>query len=71
MLSPQSLTVRHACRVQACLDIDRARGALLGTFVGDAVGMPFEGAEPVVSTVALEMRARRVLARGRTPMTRR
>jgi poly(ADP-ribose) glycohydrolase ARH3 len=26
--------------------IDRARGALLGTFVGDALGMPFEGAPP-------------------------
>ncbi len=26
--------------------IDRARGALLGTFVGDALGMPFEGAAP-------------------------
>lgn len=25
---------------------DRARGALLGTFVGDAVGMPYEGAHP-------------------------
>jgi poly(ADP-ribose) glycohydrolase ARH3 len=25
-------------------EIDRARGALLGTFVGDALGMPFEGA---------------------------
>ena len=27
-------------------EIDRARGALLGTFVGDALGMPFEGAAP-------------------------
>ncbi|MBA2581349.1 MAG: ADP-ribosylglycohydrolase family protein [Thermoleophilaceae bacterium] len=27
-------------------EIDRARGALLGTFVGDALGMPFEGAPP-------------------------
>ena len=26
--------------------LDRARGALLGTFVGDALGMPFEGAPP-------------------------
>jgi ADP-ribosylglycohydrolase len=26
--------------------IDRARGALLGTFVGDALGMPYEGAGP-------------------------
>ena len=32
----------------------------MGTFVGDAVGMPFEGAEPVVSTVALEMREARL-----------
>jgi poly(ADP-ribose) glycohydrolase ARH3 len=28
------------------VDADRARGALLGTFVGDALGMPFEGAPP-------------------------
>jgi poly(ADP-ribose) glycohydrolase ARH3 len=28
------------------MDADRARGALLGTFVGDALGMPFEGAAP-------------------------
>ena len=27
-------------------DADRARGALLGTFVGDALGMPFEGCAP-------------------------
>jgi poly(ADP-ribose) glycohydrolase ARH3 len=27
-------------------DRDRARGALLGTFVGDALGMPFEGLPP-------------------------
>ena len=26
--------------------IDRARGALLGTFVGDALGMPYEGRPP-------------------------
>jgi ADP-ribosyl-[dinitrogen reductase] hydrolase len=26
---------------------DRALGALLGTFVGDALGMPFEGAPPL------------------------
>ena len=25
-------------------EIDRDRGALIGTFVGDALGMPFEGA---------------------------
>jgi poly(ADP-ribose) glycohydrolase ARH3 len=29
--------------VSAHAEIDRARGALLGTFVGDALGMPFEG----------------------------
>ncbi len=27
-------------------DLDRARGALLGTFTGDALGMPFESAPP-------------------------
>ena len=30
----------------ADFELDRARGALLGTFVGDALGMPFEGAPP-------------------------
>ena len=35
--------LRHACEVPVELEIDRARGALLGTFVGDALGMPFEG----------------------------
>jgi poly(ADP-ribose) glycohydrolase ARH3 len=38
------LRLRHACDVPVRLEIDRARGALLGTFVGDALGMPFEGA---------------------------
>jgi ADP-ribosylglycohydrolase len=34
---------------------DRARGALLGTFAGDALGMPFEGAEPAEVPARLEM----------------
>ena len=36
--SPQSLQYRHR--------LDRARGALVGTFVGDALGMPYEGSLP-------------------------
>jgi len=36
-------------------EIDRARGALLGTFVGDALGMPFEGVEPARVPEHLEM----------------
>jgi poly(ADP-ribose) glycohydrolase ARH3 len=36
-------------------EIDRARGALLGTFVGDALGMPFEGAAPAEVPERLEM----------------
>ena len=35
--------------------IDRARGALLGTFVGDALGMPFEGLAPAVIPDRLTM----------------
>ncbi|MCA1699839.1 MAG: ADP-ribosylglycohydrolase family protein [Actinobacteria bacterium] len=38
--------LRHPCTVPVQSEIDRARGALLGTFVGDALGMPFEGAPP-------------------------
>jgi poly(ADP-ribose) glycohydrolase ARH3 len=34
---------------------DRARGALLGTFVGDALGMPFEGVEHRAIPSAVEM----------------
>jgi poly(ADP-ribose) glycohydrolase ARH3 len=41
--------------VQLGLEIDRARGALLGTFVGDALGMPFEGATPEKVPERLEM----------------
>ena len=36
-------------------EIDRARGALLGTFVGDALGMPFEGAAPAAIPERLTM----------------
>jgi poly(ADP-ribose) glycohydrolase ARH3 len=36
-------------------ETDRARGALLGTFVGDALGMPFEGAAPADVPERLEM----------------
>lgn len=35
--------------------VDRARGALLGTFVGDALGMPFEGARASEVPERLEM----------------
>jgi poly(ADP-ribose) glycohydrolase ARH3 len=35
--------------------LDRARGALLGTFTGDALGMPFEGAPPDAVPERLEM----------------
>ncbi|HYB28767.1 MAG TPA: ADP-ribosylglycohydrolase family protein [Solirubrobacteraceae bacterium] len=42
-------------RVPVSPDIDRARGALLGTFVGDAVGMPFEGAAPAAIPERLTM----------------
>lgn len=34
---------------------DRARGALLGTFVGDALGMPYEGRGPRAIPASLEM----------------
>lgn len=43
--------------------VDRARGALLGTFVGDALGMPFEGAAPEAIPEPVEMIAAR-LGRG-------
>jgi poly(ADP-ribose) glycohydrolase ARH3 len=43
--------------------VDRARGALLGTFVGDALGMPFEGAPPGAVPERLEMHDAR-LGRG-------
>ncbi len=36
-------------------ETDGARGALLGTFVGDALGMPFEGAAPAEVPEPLEM----------------
>ncbi|MDQ4048652.1 MAG: ADP-ribosylglycohydrolase family protein, partial [Actinomycetota bacterium] len=36
-------------------EADRARGALLGTFAGDALGMPFEGADPAAVPERLDM----------------
>jgi poly(ADP-ribose) glycohydrolase ARH3 len=42
---------------------DRARGALLGTFVGDALGMPYEGAPAGAIPATLEMEDAR-LGRG-------
>src|SRR2546423_10447902 len=45
---------------------DRARGALLGTFVGDALGMPFEGAAHFDVPAEVEMVAAR---RGRGTYT--
>jgi poly(ADP-ribose) glycohydrolase ARH3 len=36
-------------------ELDRARGALLGTFIGDALGMPFEGAVPAAVPNRLDM----------------
>lgn len=35
--------------------VDKARGALLGTFTGDALGMPFEGAAPAAVPERLDM----------------
>jgi ADP-ribosylglycohydrolase len=46
--------------------LDRARGALLGTFVGDALGMPFEGAAATDIPARVEMVAAR---RGRGTYT--
>lgn len=37
------------------LQLDRARGVLLGTFVGDALGMPFEGAPPAAISERVDM----------------
>jgi len=39
----------------ARLDDDRVRGALLGTFVGDALGMPYEGRPAAGIPPGLEM----------------
>jgi poly(ADP-ribose) glycohydrolase ARH3 len=41
-------------------DSDRAVGALLGTFVGDALGMPWEGASPDSIPQVLDMRDERL-----------
>ncbi len=35
--------------------LDRARGALIGTFVGDALGMPYEGCSPEAPPRPLDM----------------
>jgi poly(ADP-ribose) glycohydrolase ARH3 len=43
--------------------VERSRGALLGTFVGDALGMPYEGAGPEAIPEELDMREAR-LGRG-------
>jgi poly(ADP-ribose) glycohydrolase ARH3 len=48
---------------QAGADRDRACGALLGTFVGDALGMPFEGQPTAAIPAHLEMAEAR-LGRG-------
>jgi poly(ADP-ribose) glycohydrolase ARH3 len=50
-----SWSLRHACDVPVRSEIDRARGALLGTFTGDALGMPFEGASPAAIPERLVM----------------
>lgn len=42
---------------------DAARGALLGTFVGDALGMPYEGCAPAAVPAELDMQPAR-LGRG-------
>jgi poly(ADP-ribose) glycohydrolase ARH3 len=52
--------------VAAPSETDRARGALIGTFVGDALGMPFEGVAPADVPAWLEMRDAR---RGRGTYT--
>ena len=44
---------------QAVTAVDKARGALLGTFVGDALGMPFEGRAHTEVPEAVEMVAAR------------
>jgi hypothetical protein len=55
--------LRHACGVPVHPEIDRATGALLGTFAGDALGMPFEGRAPAAIADRLTMLA----ARGAAP----
>src|SRR3954467_3930193 len=47
--------LRDPLMMTARLERDRARGALLGTFVGDALGMPFEGAQPAEVPARLVM----------------
>jgi poly(ADP-ribose) glycohydrolase ARH3 len=52
---PCTPMLRHACDVSVPDEIDRARGALLGTFAGDALGMPFEGMAPAAIAERLTM----------------
>ena len=52
---PRRTPGRHPSGVSLPSEIDRARGGLIGTFVGDALGMPFEGAEPMEIPERLEM----------------
>jgi poly(ADP-ribose) glycohydrolase ARH3 len=51
-LAPRVVTTAH---MTGDPRLDRARGALLGTFVGDALGMPYEGAPPTAVPEHLEM----------------
>lgn len=41
--------------IPVSLTFDRRLGVLLGTFVGDALGMPFEGAPPLAAPEPLEL----------------
>ncbi len=51
MLAPRSGYGRDVARDR----VDGALGALLGTFVGDALGMPFEGRPPAAVPDRIEM----------------
>jgi poly(ADP-ribose) glycohydrolase ARH3 len=64
LAAPRWAKQRHAYpRSVSEQRLDRARGALLGTFTGDALGMAFEGAPPQAVCEAPEMREAR-LGRG-------
>jgi poly(ADP-ribose) glycohydrolase ARH3 len=45
----------HALSVAMSSEVDGARGALLGTFTGDALGMKFEGAPSAAIPERLDM----------------